>query len=335
MMQARMAVALTLVLVACAGMIKYTQVSRYLRSSEVVDSSLTLKVIELPTTDSPKLIVSAVELRNVRNTYRLHLEPEKNYSRFARPKAKEAETTEVTTESRYPAVSARIMPTGYVPRVFNRSGRVVLDLQEMTDGLSTDKDMTVILTSGTASCSAHVGREVAKAVRARADSLRKRQLYELALIQKEEEKRARAEEAAAARARADSVRKRRSEEAAWSRNVDIAFGMSDASLKALIGEPTYATPWEVVWEYPDETYLKCRFEYSHVTGTYNLVAIAGRSDVCGWMPTYIGWWGDLREGVVSGIFPKTATGRFRRRNRKWYYEYYCRGQRLWDEFGIR
>jgi hypothetical protein len=143
----------------------------------------------------------------------------------------------------------------------------------------------------------------------------------------------------------EEQRREQAKVAARSRDVVISFGMTDATLVALVGEPTYKSDRQeysgahrlLVWEYADKTFLRCLCEYSHVTGTYDLLAISGRSKpederrvLADGMATVIGYWpGDER---TDGKYPETATGKFRRTNRRWYFEYYFQGQRLWNEF---
>ena len=143
----------------------------------------------------------------------------------------------------------------------------------------------------------------------------------------------------------EEQRREQAKVAARSRDVVISFGMTDATLVALVGEPTYKSDRQeysgahrlLVWEYADKTFLRCLCEYSHVTGTYNLLAISGlskpedeRKVLADGLATIFGYWpGDQR---TDGKYPETATGEFKRTNRRWYYEYYFQGQRLWNEF---
>jgi YVTN family beta-propeller protein len=143
----------------------------------------------------------------------------------------------------------------------------------------------------------------------------------------------------------EEQRREQTREAARSRDVVISFGMTDSTLEALVGEPTYKSDRQedggayrlLVWEYADKTFLRCLCEYSHVTGTYNLLAISGlskpedeRKVLADGLATIVGYWpGDER---TDGKYPETATGKFKRTNRRWYCEYYFQGQRLWNEF---
>jgi hypothetical protein len=114
----------------------------------------------------------------------------------------------------------------------------------------------------------------------------------------------------------------------WTADADIGLGMDFDAVKKALGTPVHEEPnQELRYFHSNNLFIVLLFGYSHVTGRWTLAGIYARNNRDDLQLVF----GNIPVVPEYAGYPDATTGRFRRRNQRWYFERYWQGNPVWVE----